>query len=384
MEKITFDNPLRQQCLSLPDLARLQVEGVRLGLTEAVPDEVMKKIRRVIITGCGDSYVAALASIPAFRKFAGRFGSEFSYARAIDVTRFMDFSKFDSENTLVIGVSCSGGSARIQEALRRTNHYGCVSLALTNNPDSPAAQEAAYTFLVHTPAFPNANPGLRNYFASLTGLYLLAAKLGEITGCSALGTVEHMGKAIVDNTMLWAAEMERIDQQMFILAQNWRNFRSFDYIGDDIQFASAFFMAAKVVETTGYTAVTDDSENWCHTGFFQKNPVGIGTVVVAAKKVNDRSRIGETLLQASSIKRPLLLISDGNLSDFGDIQGVTFCQVPSSPEEYDFLFAMMNYVPGAILAGYLSTLNGESFFRGGGIWSEPGNNTIRSSKIRIM
>ena len=107
-------------------------------------------------------------------------------------------------------------------------------------------------------------------------------------------------------------------------------------------------------------------------------------MVVADKKANDRSRIGETLLQAAGIKRPLLLISDGNLSDFGNAQGVTLCQVPQAPEEYNFLFAMMNYVPGAILAGYLSTLNGESFFRGGGIWSEPGNNTIRSSKIKVV
>lgn len=384
MEKIAFDNPLRQQCLSLPALARPQVEGARLGLAQAIPDKVMKKIRRVIITGCGDSYVAALASIPAFRKFAGRFGSDFSYARAIDVTRFMDFSKFSGENTLVIGVSCSGGPARVQEALRRANHYGCVSLALTNNPDSPAAQEAAYTFCVHTPDFPNANPGLRNYFGSLTGLYLLAVRLGELAGCSVQDADSNMGKAIVDNAMSWGDEMERIDQQMFSLAQTWKDFRRFDYIGDDIQFASAFFMAAKVVETAGYMAAADDSENWCHAGFFQKNPGSIGTVVVADKKANDRSRIGETLLQAAGIKRPLLLISDGNLSDFGNAQGVTLCQVPQAPEEYNFLLAMMNYVPGAILAGYLSTLNGESFFRGGGIWSEPGNNTIRSSKIKVV
>ena len=44
----------------------------------------------------------------------------------------------------------------------------------------------------------------------------------------------------------------------------------------------------------------------------------------------------------------------------------------------------MNYVPGSILAGYLSTLTGEPFFRGGGVWAQPGVGTIRSSKIEIV
>ena len=150
MENNMFDNPLSSQCLSLPELAKPQVEGALLGLSQAIPEDVLKKIRRVLITGCGDSYVAAQAAIPAFRKFAGRFGSQFSYARAIDAARFTDFSSLGGENALVIGVSCSGGPARISEVLERANRYGCVSLALTNNPESPAAKTAAYTLsLIH-------------------------------------------------------------------------------------------------------------------------------------------------------------------------------------------------------------------------------------------
>ena len=150
MENNMFDNPLSSQCLSLPELAKPQVEGALLGLSQAIPEDVLKKIRRVLITGCGDSYVAAQAAIPAFRKFAGRFGSQFSYARAIDAARFTDFSGLGGENALVIGVSCSGGPARISEVLERANRYGCVSLALTNNPESPLAQMADYRIITAT------------------------------------------------------------------------------------------------------------------------------------------------------------------------------------------------------------------------------------------
>ena len=91
MDKREFDNPLRQQCMSLPALCADQIAGVRRGLGNALTVEELRQIRRVIITGCGDSYVAAQAAIPAFKKFAGKFGSNFSYGRAIEVARYLPF-----------------------------------------------------------------------------------------------------------------------------------------------------------------------------------------------------------------------------------------------------------------------------------------------------
>lgn len=383
MKQLDFDNALRQQCLSIPQLCASQIEGVRKGL-EAIPTEVLKKVRRILITGCGDSYVAAMAAIPAFRKFGGRFGNTFTFDKAIDVCRFQSFEKIGSETTMVIGVSCSGGPARVQEALRRANHHGCISLALTNNPESPAAQEAKYSLIVNTPAFPNASPGLRNYYASLTGLYMLAARYGEVTGCSDVGTLDALAEAITENTASWVPQLDEIDAQMFSLAQTWKDFKAYDYIGDDIQFASAFFMGAKVVEVAGKMTATDDSEDWCHVGFFQKEPDKIGTVVVADRNANNRSRIGETVNQALGIGRPVLLITNGTKEDFGITGDLTVCRVPDAPKGYDFLLPMMNYLPGALLAGYFSTMTQEPFFRGGGIWSQPGNNTIRTSQIQVL
>ena len=384
MDKIVFDNPLRQQCLSLPDLCADQIAGVRKGLAEAIPVEELKKIRRVIITGCGDSYVAALASIPAFKKFAGKFGSNFIYARAIDVARYMTFDPRQSAATLVIGVSCSGGPARVQEVLRRANHYGCYTMAVTNNANSPAGQEAKYRLIVNTPAFPKANPGLRNYYASLTGLYMFAATLGEATGCSKPGAVDALAEAIAQNTAAWADKLEAIDDQMFRLAQAWKDHKAYDFIGDDIQYASAFFSGAKIVETCGKITNTDDSEDWCHVGFFQKDPDKVGTLIVADKKANNRSRIGETISQAAGVGRPVLLVANGTKEDFDVTADIEVCTVPEAPEGYEWLLPMMNYVPGSILAGYISRLTEEPFFRGGGVWSAPGNNTIRSSKVEVV
>ena len=178
--------------------------------------------------------------------------------------------------------------------------------------------------------------------------------------------------------------MEAIDDQMFRIATAWKDHKAYDFIGDDIQYATAFFCAAKIVETAGKMTHTDDSEDWCHVGFFQRDPQNIGTVIVADRKANNRSRIGETASQAAGITRPVLLVANGTKEDFDITADIEVCTVPEVPEGYEFLLPLMNYVPGAILASYISALTQEPYFRGGGIWSAPGNNNIRTSKIEIV
>lgn len=381
MDRKEFEGALRAQCMSITELCAPQLEGVRKGLAE-IPDEVLKQCRRIIITGCGDSYVAAKAVIPAFRKFGGRFGNDFSYDRAINVARYMEFDPRSAANTLVIAVSCSGGPARMVEVLRRANHYGCHTMAVTNNPDSPAGKEAEYRLIVNTPSFPIPGPGLRNYYASLTGLYMLAAKFGEVTGISPVGTMDALEKAITDFTAAYAVKLNAMDEDMFCLAKEWQSMKAFDFIGDDIQYCTAFFDAAKIVEVAGGMVSIDDSEDWCHVGFFQKDPAHIGTVIVADKLANNKSRIRETVKQAAGIGRPILLVTNGTKEEFGITEDIRVCSLPEAPKGYEFLLPMLDYLPGAFFASYLSAFWKEPYFRGGGRWNEA--NTIKSSKIEVM
>lgn len=69
---------------------------------------------------------------------------------------------------------------------------------------------------------------------------MLAARLGEATGCSLPGTSEKLAAAIVENTKRWESALERIDGQMYRLAETWKDFETYDFIGDDISWASAF------------------------------------------------------------------------------------------------------------------------------------------------
>ncbi|MGI5888128.1 MAG: SIS domain-containing protein [Oscillospiraceae bacterium] len=387
MERKDYQDPLKLQCLSLPELCQVQIDGVRKGLSDTIPEDVIKGIRRVIITGCGDSYLASICAVPAFKKFVNAFGNRFSAERCIDVARSLEFDPRYSDVTLVVAVSASGSPNRVAEALRRAKSKGCHTLALTNVPDSQAAREAEYKLIVNTPPVDYATPGLRNYYASLMGLYALAAYMGEAKGLSPKGSLDSLFEAVKKQTGDYAREMDRIDQQMYELALKWKDLKKFESIGDDVNWASAYFIGAKFVEVAGMMVPTMDSEDWCHVNYFAHDSNAIGTIVVAQKSAPDRSRVCETVHQARNVARPVLVTADCPIDEFGiKDEGVEYCEVPAAPEGFEFIGPMMNYVPGSLLASYFAAMNGETYFRDENSPQKksPVGSTIKTSVIEVV
>lgn len=364
MDKREFDNQLRRQCFDIPVMCREQLAGIRKGVKASVPAEVLKTVRKVVITGCGDSYLAGIAGIPAFKKYSGAFASSFTAVRCIDAARFMEYEAGQEEAELVIGISASGGPARVVEALRRARAKGCRTLIITNNPESPAAKEAEFALIVHTPPFAEPGPGLRNYYASLLGLFALAAAMGEAKGICPEGQVEALCENVEAFTMEYGRCMERMDDEMFQLAGLWKTHESVETIGDYTDYATAYFIGAKYVEAAGMMAAAIDSENWCHVNYFKHGPEKISTIFLAGKDENNHSRVLESMDQALGIGRPVLLITDTDREGYGARPEAHVCQVPAAPEGCQFLAPLLQYIPGTLLAAYTAAFHEEPYFRG--------------------
>lgn len=383
MDKKNYDGQLRRQCLSIPAMAEEQIAGLKKGLENTIPRDVLKKIRRVILTGCGDSYLAAKIAVPAFEKYAGAFGNKFTFERCIDVAKAFKCDRSQAESTLVVAISASGSAVRVSEALLRARHYGAKSLLLTNAPESSGAKAAEYTFIVNTPPFGEPGPGLRNYYASLAGAFALAAYMGEAKGLQPEGTVDKLFAAILEYTAEFAKYLPEMDDQAFQIAQAWQNMPAMEAIGDYTDWASAYFIAAKVVEVAGVLATTIDSENWCHVHYFASDRRNIGTVIVSTKEFNNFSRVKETLRTVEGIGRPAWLITTGTREDYEVGAGVEVCTVPKAPEGFEFIEPMLNHIPGSIMASYLAALHGEPYFRAADSIhrTSPYGHTLRTSAI---
>lgn len=363
MNRSEFDNNIRKQIMSLPELVNTQLaECFGEKLKNLMTMAEIFDTRRIILTGCGDSYAAAITMAPVIERYCDCFGVK--VMRTIEFTRFLekkDIGIGEPNSPLVIAISASGNSARICEALQKANEVEAFSILMTNNPVSKAAKIAKRVYTMGTPVFPNDFPGLRSYFASLIGLIALASRYGHVRGTLPPTTNEDFQTAIISYITDYADKMERIDQQMFALAQKWSNFSKFDFIGDNQEYGSALFSAAKFIECCGSYATAEDSEDWCHINYFLRDASQTGTIVMANPNAPSFGRIRETIASAAKIGRPVLVVSSADPEIFHS--GAEVCQLPSTPKGYEWLQPLMDYIPAALLSGYHSVLQNESFFR---------------------
>ncbi len=123
----SLTNTVRGHLLSEEGSARLR--GLNLS------DEQIKRITRVIITGCGTSWHAGLIGEYIFEEMA-RVPCEVEYA-----SEFRYRNPIVDENTLVIAISQSGETADTLAAVREAKRRGARTIGLVNVVGSTIARE---------------------------------------------------------------------------------------------------------------------------------------------------------------------------------------------------------------------------------------------------
>lgn len=394
MNRHDYSNPLGNQVKSLPGLVdqqlRLCFDGETLEKLLSMSE--IFDIRRIYMTGCGDSIAAAGLMEDVLLRLTGVFHCD--VMEPVDFTRFVtaaDMGIGEPNNPLVIGISAGGGTARVVEALEKANKAGAISLALTNKVPSKVSEAAKKTFFLNTPKMENDFPGLRSYFANIIGLIAVGCRIGHVRNILPPTASDEFKTAISAYVHSFEPVMDKIDMQMFELARTWKDFEKFNFIGCGQGLYSALFGLEKFYECTGTISNCDDAENWCHVDYHLKNPESIGTVVFADRHSPSFNRTKETVRAACGINRPTLVITNAGQEEFPG--NATVCTLPDTPEKFEWLMPLMDYAPVAILAGYCCTLAGRKFFNeydpiakeynGGGRYFNRDIMTMSSSKVEI-
>ncbi len=365
MNRMEYDNAIRKQVFWLPAFCEEQLLvcfGPELkGLMSMA--EIFDA-RKVILTGCGASYAAALAMAPVIEKYCDCFGVE--TMRMVEFTRFLsgaDIGIGEPNSPLVIVISERGDEARVCEALMKADRLGAFPILLTENPSAAAGKYAKRVYVTGTEAIRERAFGLCSYFGSLVGLIAFASRMGHVRGTLPPFGPAQFKEAIRSYVERFGERLEQIDRQIFELAWKWRDLTRFDLIGDDVEYGSAFFGAAKLLQCAGCAVSVDDSEDWCHINYFIGCPEKVGTVVLADKNQPSFGRIRETVGSAVRIGRPVLVVTNADAGVFE--AGAEVCTIPDAPEGFGWMLPLLDYIPAALLAGYLSAFGGSSRSIGG-------------------
>lgn len=375
-----YNNPMSRQVESLPELIESQYEDLEPKVRTVLSFQEIYNIQRIVLTGCGDSMAAAMATKHAFEMLTGI---------PTEVVTAIEFSRLyckkhmgiDCRNPLVIAVSNSGTGARVAEAVERARKHGCYVLGVTGNEGSPLGVNSDKILKLNISPF-EAAPGTRSYLVSVMSLLLLAIRFGEVrhqyTMDQAMAyryDIKNQGKALKE---LLPEMIETCGK----IAEEWKDFPCYDFIGAGFDYATAWFGHAKMLEAAGKFAMHINTEEWFHLNFFARDAREMGTVVVANTTNPAHSRSKELVKYANVLHRPLVVVTDGDASDFNQ-EAATYIRVPKP--EYPITMPVTQFAPVCLIAAYISEMIGEKYGRGcEGDWSfADGGAGVKNSEIIV-
>jgi len=157
------------------------------------------------------------------------------------------------KNALVVGISQSGQSPDIVSVLDEGKRQGNLTLAITNETDSPLAGSADFVLDIHA-GQELAVAATKTYSTELMAIAMLSAALsGDSTRWDELGWVAG-----------WVNEALKLDETIRQAAQRYRYMQTCVVLGRGYNYATAFEWALKLKELTYIEAEPYSSADFRH------------------------------------------------------------------------------------------------------------------------
>jgi glutamine---fructose-6-phosphate transaminase (isomerizing) len=156
-------------------------------------------------------------------------------------------------NALVVGVSQSGQSPDIVSVLEEGRRQNCLTLAITNIPDSPLARTADFVLDIQA-GVEKAVAATKTYTNELMAIAMISAALSNSKeSWSELASVSK-----------WAEQALLLDKQIAQMAQRYRYMNQCVVLGRGFNYATAFEWALKMKELTYIIAEPYSSADFQH------------------------------------------------------------------------------------------------------------------------
>ena len=242
---------------------------------------------------------------------------------------------------LVVGISQSGQSPDIVSVLEEGRKQNCLTLAITNVPDSPLAQAADFVLDIQA-GVEKAVAATKTYSNELMSIAMISAALNDSDErWNELASVPE-----------WARYVLNLDDRIAQMAQRYRYMSQCVVLGRGFNYATAYEWALKLKELTYIIAEPYSSAD------FQHGPIamvegGFPIMAVAPKgKVHESMKEMLTRLR-SQMEAELVLISD-------DTDSLALAQSPIQlpPQIPEWLTPLVSILPAQLFACHLTKVKG--------------------------
>lgn len=245
------------------------------------------------------------------------------------------------KGALVVGVSQSGQSPDIVSVLEEGRKQGCLTLAITNIPDSPLANAADLVLDIQA-GEEKAVAATKTYTTELMAIAMLSA---------ALSNLEERWKQL-ESVSKWAEQTLALDETIAGMAQRYRYMSQCVVLGRGFNYATAFEWALKLKELTYLIAEPYSSAD------FQHGPIamvegGFPVLAVAPSgKVQESMRNMLTHLRRDKDAELVVISDDEAVLALGQSP----IQLPLHIPEW--LTPLVSIIPAQLFACHLTEVKG--------------------------
>jgi glucosamine--fructose-6-phosphate aminotransferase (isomerizing) len=245
------------------------------------------------------------------------------------------------KNALVVGISQSGQSPDIVSVLEEGRRQGCMTLAITNEPDSPLAGSADFLLDIQAGS-EKAVAATKTYTTELMSVAMLSAALrGNKKDWEELGKVPGWMKSAL--------------KQADFIAQAAQRYRYIDrtvVLGRGFNYSTAFEWALKLKELSYIIAEPYSSADFAH------GPIAMVDSGFPVMAVAPKGKVFQTMLEAlkhlhTDFDAELVVISN-------DKKALSLAQVPLTiPAEMpEWLSPLVAILPAQLFAYHLTVAKG--------------------------
>lgn len=241
---------------------------------------------------------------------------------------------------LVIGISQSGHSQDVRQVIRDGRAQGAITLGITNDPDSPLAQDAAYHICLRA-GEEKSVAATKTYTSQLAALAALTVVLGnDETKLASLHNLPDFMAATLNQTTDMSRWVER-----------YRYVNQMAVLGRGLNYCTAFEIALKIKELC-YLTVEEYSE-----ADFRHGPIAIISagfpVMVVAPSGATLPLLVDLLGKLGEQKAECIVISDDDTAcSFGQNHVLLPKNIP------EWLSPLCAVLPGQLFAYHLAQAKG--------------------------
>jgi glucosamine--fructose-6-phosphate aminotransferase (isomerizing) len=205
------------------------------------------KFRLIVLVARGTSDNAAI-----FGRYLLEFTTGIPVSMAAPSLHTLYHAKLDLRDALVIGVSQSGAGTDINLVLESARRQGAYTLAITNEAESPLAQVVDDVFLVRA-GRQKSVAATKTYTGQLMLFYLVASALSDKVTPQALSEIPE-----------YVRQSLGLVDEIRELVERYRYMRQCAVVARGLNYANAFEMALKLMETCYVVAERFSSADFLH------------------------------------------------------------------------------------------------------------------------